>query len=110
MKSRIFVQQHKENFQKSLLYYIADSRQHAENLTIVIATVFGFRVFLTDVIQPYLQSAEARNRDIFINSEEEFNVKLDALIKLLKALNVLAERGDYWGRTLRYYFEKHLGV
>lgn len=66
--------------------------------------------FSTDVIHAYLQSAYGPNKDIFINSPKEFNLKPDELIKLLKPLNGLAESGDHWGRKLRYHLEENLGI
>ena len=66
-----------------------------------IASIFGFRLFSSDVIQSYIQSAEELNRDIFLNPPKEFCLRPEQLIKLVKPLYGLTESGDYWGRTLR---------
>jgi len=83
-KARFVVQGHRDKLKKLLVHDISVARQHSTKILIGIAAIFGFRLFSTDVTQAYLQSAENLKRDIFIDPPEEFNLKPDELIKLLK--------------------------
>lgn len=47
-------------------------RTHPIKAVLVLAALVGFRMFLTDETQAYLQSSEALNRGIFINAMKEF--------------------------------------
>ena len=109
-KARFIVQGHRDRFKKSLVHDISVARQYAIKMLVGIASIFGFRLFSSDVIQSYIQSAEELSRDIFLNPPKEFCLGPDQLIKLVKPLYGLTESGDYWGRTLRNHLEKMLGM
>ena len=49
-------------------------------------------------------------RDVYIKPSAEFELCPNRLLKLLKPLYSLAHSGDYWGRTLREYILKDIGL
>ena len=77
---------------------------------IALAAIFGFRLFLTDISQSYLQSAEALIRDVYVKAPKELELGPDMLLKLLKPLYGLSKSGDYWGRTQRFHLIGELGM
>lgn len=77
-------------------------------MLIALASVFGFRLFSTDVTQAYLQSADKLMSDVYIKPSTEFELGPDQIQKLLKPLYGLVGIGDFWGKTLSEYFQKDL--
>lgn len=85
-KSRFILQAHRDKMKKSLVHDIPVARKYAIKIVVGIATTFGFRLFSTDLTQADIQSSEALNRDILINSPKKIESGPEELIKLLKPL------------------------
>ena len=67
-------------------------------------------LYSADVIQAYLQSAERLKRKVFINDPKGLLLDEDKVLKLLKPFYVLADSGDYWGKTLTDHLRNELGM
>ncbi len=109
-KARFVVQGHRDKLKKYLVHEISVVKQQGIKMLIGIASIFGFRIFSSDVIQSYIQSLEKLQRKILIKPPKEFNLKQNELLELLKPLYGLAESGDYWGRSFRHHLIKELGM
>lgn len=109
-KDIFIVQGHKDKMNNSLVQDISVARQYAIKRWVGIANILGFRLFSKDVTQAYIQSTEALNRDMLINTPKQFEIGPDELIKLLKPQYGLAESGDDCGIALRNHVEKEVGM
>jgi Reverse transcriptase (RNA-dependent DNA polymerase) len=81
-----------------LVHQPMTARQQSTKLLVAMAAIFGFRVFIHDVQQAYLQSADKQMRDLYISPSKEFKLGSDAVLKLLKPLYDLCDSGDYWSK------------
>ena len=109
-KARFVVQGYRDKLKTSLVHDTATPRQHYTRSVIGLAAIGGFRLFSTDVTQAYLQSAEQVMRDVYIKPTGEFELNQGKLLKLLKPLYGLADRGDYWGRTISNHIKEDLNM
>ncbi len=109
-KARFVVRGHRDKLKKYLVHDISVIKQQGIKMLIGIASIFGLRLFSSDVIQSYIQSLENLQRKVLIKPTKEFNLKPNELLELLKPLYGLAESGDYWGRSFRYHLIEELGM
>lgn len=49
-------------------------------------------------------------KDVYIKPLSEFLLRPNQLLQLLKSLYTLDDRGDYWGRPLRFHIFENLGM
>ena len=109
-KARFVVQGYRDKLKTSLVHNNPNVRPHSVRLLIGLASVFGFRLFSTDVTQAYLQNADQLVRDVYLKPSKEFELALDKILKLLKPLYGLADSGEYWGKTLSEHLLKDIGM
>ncbi len=80
-------------------------------LLLSLASILGFDIWTADVTQAYLQSRKPLQRDIFIrNPAEDFELKPDECLKLIRPLYGLCEPGDLWFGTLDEHLREDLGM
>lgn len=94
----------------SLVQEVSKAKHHSVRMLIGFAAIFGFRLYNTDVIQAYLQSADKLMRDVFINAPKEFELNKNQIMKLLKPLYGLSDSGDYWDKTMSDHLRNELGM
>ena len=94
-KARYAVQGYKDNLKQSLFHDTNTARNYSVRMLVGLASLFGFRLYSTDVTQAYLQSAESLMRDVYIQPSKKFHLGPKHLLKLLKPLYGLADSGDY---------------
>jgi hypothetical protein len=82
-KARYVVQCFRDKKKTSLVQDASTSKQQSMKLVIGLATIFGYRIFSTDVTQAYLQSAEPLMRDVNIKHSAEFELNANQVLKLL---------------------------
>jgi Reverse transcriptase (RNA-dependent DNA polymerase) len=71
-KARYVVQGFRDKKNTSLVHDASMTKQQSTKLLVGLAAIFGYRVFSTDVMQAYLQSAEPLMRDVDISTSAEF--------------------------------------
>ncbi len=80
-------------------------------LLLSLASILGFRVWTADVTQAYLKSGKPLQREIFIrNPAEDFELKPEECLKLIRTLYGLCESGDLWFETLDNNLREDLGM
>lgn len=80
-------------------------------MIIVVASTIGFKLWVSDVRQAYLQSDEPTSRPVFIKTlVPEFKLSKQQAVQLLKPLNGLSESGDFWFNTLDKHHIEELGM
>lgn len=109
-KARFVVQGHRDKMKRSLVHDSPNAKQQSTRLVVGLASVFGFRLFSTDVTQAYLQSADELMRDVYVKPTKEFELGEDQILKLMKPLYGLADSGDYWGKTFSSHLRDELGM
>jgi Reverse transcriptase (RNA-dependent DNA polymerase) len=109
-KARSVVQGYRDHLKKSLVHDTAVSRQQSSRLLVGLSASFGFSLFSTDVTQAYLQSSENLVRDFYIKSTKELSLAPGQMLKLLRPLYGLADRGDYLKRTLSNHLRRDMGM
>ena len=109
-KARYVVQGYKDHLKQSLVHDATTAGNYSVRMLVGLASLFGFRLYSTDVTKAYLQSAESLMRDVYIQPSKEFELGPNQMLKLLKPLYGLADSGDYCGRTLRHHLESTIGM
>lgn len=99
-----------DKLHNSVLHYISVARQYTTIILALIAAIFRFNLFSTDVAPAYPKSAEAKMRDIFNNPPKGSNLKPETLIKLLKPSYGTTKSGYYCGRTFGNHIHIDLGM
>jgi hypothetical protein len=107
-KARFVVKGYRDKLKTRLVYDATTSRISSARLLVGLAAVFGFCPFSVDVTQAYLQSAFRLMRDVYVTPTEEFELRPDQVLKLLKPLYGLSDSRDYWGATMRRHFDEDL--
>lgn len=67
--ARFFVQGFLGKLKELLVYDTCTAREHSTGIFVV--SIFGIRLFSTDVAQVYLQSAEKLFRDVYVKPSED---------------------------------------
>lgn len=70
-----------------------------------LVAVYGFEMWMQDVTQAYLQSADKVMRDIYIRPPNDFHFADNQLLKLQKPLYGLAENIIRWYQTISVKME-----
>lgn len=109
-KARFVVQGHKDKMKRSLVHDSPNAKQQSTGLVLGLASIFGFRLFSTDVTQAYLKSADQLMRDVYIKPTKEFELGEDQILQLMKPLYGLADIGDHWGKTFSSHLRDELGM
>ena len=94
-KARFVVQGYRNKLKNSLVHNTCTTSRHNTRLLVGLVSIFGFRLYSTDVIQAYLQSPERLKREVFINAPKELLLDEDKILKLLKPPYGLAESDEY---------------
>lgn len=95
---------------KFLVHNIFVARQHKPKMLVGVAAVFSFRIFSKNFSQAYIQRSEELQRNILDDSQKELNLGQDQLVRLLKPLHRLSERGECCERTFRNHLEEQFGM
>lgn len=82
-KAIIVVQGHKDKDNSSLVHKSTNMCQPSMKLQTVVAAIFGFHFWSTDVSQTSLKSGIPLLRDVSIRRTGEFQLPLGTLLKLL---------------------------
>jgi Reverse transcriptase (RNA-dependent DNA polymerase) len=109
-KARFVVKGYRNKLKTRLVHDTTTSRISSARLLAGLTAVFGFRLFSVDVTKTYLQSAFKLMRDVHVTPTDEFELRPDQVLKLLKPLYGLSDSGDYWGATIRRHFDEDLGM
>lgn len=70
----------------------------------------GYDFWAHDITQSYLQSDSSQQRDVYLIPPPELKFPKGQLLKLIKALYVLANSGHYWGTTNSRHQKIDLGM
>ena len=86
-KERYVIGGHWDKMKNFVLHSTQTLQPASIRLLIALIFLFGFSLWVSDVSQAYLQSAEPSMRDIYIKSPvPEFELNSDQCLKLLKPL------------------------
>ena len=107
-KARFVVQGHRDREKHFLVHDSPNLRQSSTRLLVAIAAIFGFRRWIHDVRQAYLQPSEKLMRKVYLNPSKEFELSEGELLELLKPLYGLSDSGDYWHRTITRHLTKDM--
>lgn len=66
---------------ESLAHDVSTAIHYYVRMIIGLDSVFGFRLFSSDVTQFYLQSTKNLMREVFIESPKEFELPEDQILK-----------------------------
>lgn len=95
-EARFAVREYHDKLKTSLVHHSDKIRQNCVKMQIGVATIFGFRIFSTDVTKAFLRSAGTLMRDISLKPPFDLWLKPNQLLHLLKPLHGLSGSGDYW--------------
>lgn len=84
-KARFILQENEDNMKQSPVHNTSVIRRQRTKFTFQIAALYDFKLFLTNVTQAYLQSAEKLMLNVYLNSPKELNLSLNQLLTLLTA-------------------------
>lgn len=88
-----------------LEHSVSIPKRFSTKILVGLASIYGFRLFPTDITQSYLQSDEELKGDIYMKPPQELNLDQDLLQKLHGPLFRLSKSWDYWSRTFRRWLE-----
>jgi HSP90 family molecular chaperone len=77
-KARFVVQRYGDHLKTPLVHDTATSRQHSSRVLVGLASIFGFNLISTDVIQAYIQSAENFFETLTSSRRRNFQWDLDS--------------------------------
>lgn len=109
-KAYYFVQGFRDKLKTSLVHDSATAKRSSTKILVGLAAAFGFRLFITDVCQAYLQSTDELLCDVYIEPGKDFEPGSQHICKLLRALYGLSDSGDYWGHTFSRHISEYLGM
>lgn len=111
-KSRLVGQGHKDKANPFIVHSASALRQSSTRLLVSTSAVLGYRLFLHDVDQAYLQSKDKLSRDIYLKLRHDdaqlFGLAEGELLKVLLLLHGIPDSGDYWDVTVTAHTEKDL--
>ena len=100
-KARLVIGGHLDKL-KALLVHSAQTVQSPTiKLLLTLAEMLEFQIWLTDIIQAYLQSLQKLGRAIYVTKVPTvFGLKPHQCLKVEKPIYGLSEAGDHWHSTL----------
>lgn len=110
-KARFVIGGHRDSM-KHLIVHISQNIQPVTvRLSVSLASIHDFSVWISDVRQAYLQSKKPLTREIFIKKLlPEFELNKGLAVQLLMPLYGLSESGDHWFETLDDHHCRELGM
>lgn len=102
-KARFVIQGFRDPDKKSMLHPATNITIPKMRLLFALASIFGFRVWTTDVTMAFLQSATKGMRKIFVEGLPEMELDANEVLELLRPLYGLADSGDRWHATLQHH-------
>ena len=108
-KARLVIGGHLDKL-KAMLFHSAETVQSPTiKLVLTLANMLDFRIWLTDIIQAYLQSLHKFGRAIFITKiPAVFGLKPHQFHKVEKPTCGLSEAGDHWHSRLEGHHREDL--
>jgi Reverse transcriptase (RNA-dependent DNA polymerase) len=94
-KAIFVVRGYRDKLKTRIVHDAKTSRISSARLLVGLAAVFGFRLFSVDVTQAYLKSAFKLMPDVYVTPTDEFELRTDHVLKLLKPLYGLSDSGGY---------------
>lgn len=110
-KARFAIEGHRDKFTERMVHSSSTLQPQSARLLLILASIFCFDIWTSDVFKAYLQAAEPLSRDIsFSTPVPEFQLYRFQCLKLLKPLYFLCESGDLWHKTLVKHHRENLGM
>lgn len=94
-KARFVVHSYRYKEKESLVHNWTTIRQSSVLIMLALASIFGFRLWLNEINNAYLQSSSNLLRDVYLKPGRELELPAGHLFKLLRPLCGLADSGDY---------------
>lgn len=107
-KERFVAQRHRDREKSVLIHNSTTVRQISIRLLLILAAIFGFRIWSIDVNNAYLQSTSQLLSDVYLNPGKEFELRANQLLKRLRPLYGLADSGDYWNKNFAQHIKNDL--
>lgn len=113
-KARYVAQGHKDKDKPFVVHNMSTLRQRSTKMLVSTSAVCGFRLFIHDVNQSYLQSTEQMTRDVYLLPRAEdrhfFSIQGDEELQVLRPLYGICDAGDYWAATMSTHIKEDLGL
>ena len=110
-KARYVIGGHRDRHKEFMVHTSQILQPASVRLMLVIASIFNFEVWTSDVRQAYLQSAEPLSRAIYIDPPSpKFSLAPEECLQLMKPLYGLCKSGDLWHATLDRHHRQDLGM
>lgn len=110
-KARYVFGGHKDKFKHMIVHPTSTLQPSSIRLLLALATTYEFCIWVCDVRQAYLSSAEIVTREVYIkNLVPEFELDSSQSLQLLKPLHGPFESGELWHKTLDCHHVEDLGM
>ena len=106
-KARFVLGGHRDKEKRTIVHNSTTLKQSSIRILLAMASIFGFKIWSTDIKQAYLQSASKLKRDVFIKPNI-MELNHGELLQFINALYGLTDAGDYWGEKLHSHHVKDL--
>ena len=106
-KARIVILGNRDSEKSDLVQNSPTIRPSSIRLILNTATIRGWRVWLVDIIQAFVQASDLK-RPVYLITPKEFGLAYDELLMLIKPLYGLSDAGDNWYLSLRVYLRNEL--
>lgn len=113
-KARYVAQGQLDKAKPYVVHNLATLRQRSTRVILSTSANFGFRIYLNDTTQAYLQSRDKFTREIYLDprpaERELFDLADDEVLLLNLPLYGVCDAGDYWHDTITAHIRDDLGM
>ncbi len=108
-KSRLAIQAYNDHKKETILIQATTIQRMSQRLILALATIYPYlNLFLRDIIQAYVQSATALNREFFVRPALELGLPNTTVLKVIKPLYGIPEAGAHWYKTYHAHHIQNL--
>lgn len=100
-KARYVIYGHRNKLTDMMVHSSLTQQPQSIRPLLLLAAVFGFHFWTSDILKGYVQASEALEREVFNKrTTSEFEMSPEQCLNLLRPLYGLCEDGELWQITL----------